>query len=326
MARKACCSAELAVARQAFDRHDRAVLRLADRDQAGADLRAVQQHRAGAAIAGIAADLGAGETEIVAQHVGQPRDRRDVAAPRPPVDREATVPGASAGAKPRARGDEFERQRAAIVRSAAHVVIGDSGARCSGATSSARRLERRAHQGSFEARQALRHRRARSRPRRARVATLPSRSRRSPRHDDRDDQIFARAQLEEGGLRASRLGRGIDRCRDDLIAGASAVGAIAGDELRDRQCGPTPARPASRPRVERQEVGRAVGGRRGVAEIAGERAGILDLAAADFAGSLLAAVEERRQRRLRSDRSRCERAQSASDRARRRYPEARRCR
>ena len=34
---------------------------LADRDQAGADRLAVEQHRAGAAIAGVAADLGAGE-------------------------------------------------------------------------------------------------------------------------------------------------------------------------------------------------------------------------------------------------------------------------
>ena len=35
---------------------------------------AVEQHRAGAAVAGVAADLGAGETEIVAQRRRQPRD------------------------------------------------------------------------------------------------------------------------------------------------------------------------------------------------------------------------------------------------------------
>ena len=53
---------------------DRAALGLAQRDQAGADLRAVEQHGAGAAVAGVAADLGAGEPEIVAQHVGEARD------------------------------------------------------------------------------------------------------------------------------------------------------------------------------------------------------------------------------------------------------------
>ena len=37
---------------------------------------AVEQHRAGAAIAGIAADLGAGEAEFVAQHGGKPARRR----------------------------------------------------------------------------------------------------------------------------------------------------------------------------------------------------------------------------------------------------------
>ena len=42
-------------------------------DQAGADRLAVEQHGAGAAIAGVAADLGAGQAELVAQHVGQPR-------------------------------------------------------------------------------------------------------------------------------------------------------------------------------------------------------------------------------------------------------------
>ena len=52
---------------EALDRLDRAARDLAHRDQAGADLPAVEQHRAGAAVAGIAADLGAGEAEVVAQ-------------------------------------------------------------------------------------------------------------------------------------------------------------------------------------------------------------------------------------------------------------------
>ena len=68
-ARKDFCSAvERAVAvAQALDRLDRAARDLAHRHQAGADLSPVEQHRAGAAVAGVAADLGAGEAEIVAQ-------------------------------------------------------------------------------------------------------------------------------------------------------------------------------------------------------------------------------------------------------------------
>ena len=67
---------ERAVRRKALDRLDRAAGHLAHRDQAGADLPAVEQHRAGAAVAGVAADLGAGEAEIVAQRGGETRDRR----------------------------------------------------------------------------------------------------------------------------------------------------------------------------------------------------------------------------------------------------------
>ena len=61
---------------QALDRLDRPAVHLAHRHQAGADLPAVEQHGAGAAVAGIAADLGAGEAEVVAQRGGQARDRR----------------------------------------------------------------------------------------------------------------------------------------------------------------------------------------------------------------------------------------------------------
>ena len=48
-------------------------------------------------------------------------------------------------------------------------------------------------------------------------------------------------------------------------------------------------------RVERQQVGRAVAGRRGGADVAGERAAVLDLHAADLARGELQAVEQRRQ-------------------------------
>ena len=48
-------------------------------------------------------------------------------------------------------------------------------------------------------------------------------------------------------------------------------------------------------RAERQPDRRAVGRRRGVAQVAGDGAGVLDLHAADFARRLLQRVEERRQ-------------------------------
>ena len=57
---------------EALDRRHRAAVALADGDDARADLLAVEQHGAGAAVAGVAADLGAGQAELVAQRVGEP--------------------------------------------------------------------------------------------------------------------------------------------------------------------------------------------------------------------------------------------------------------
>ena len=63
----------------------------ADRRQAGADGLAVEQHRAGAAIAGIAADLGAGQPQILAQHLRQPAHRRRCDGRQPAVDGQAQL-------------------------------------------------------------------------------------------------------------------------------------------------------------------------------------------------------------------------------------------
>ena len=60
---------------QAFDRDHAAPGALAQRDDARADLFAVEQHRAGAAVACMAADLRAGESQVVAQCVGQAPQR-----------------------------------------------------------------------------------------------------------------------------------------------------------------------------------------------------------------------------------------------------------
>ena len=57
---------EVAACGKAFDSRHRAALDLPQRNEAGADLPSVEQHGAGATIAGIAADLRAGEPEFVA--------------------------------------------------------------------------------------------------------------------------------------------------------------------------------------------------------------------------------------------------------------------
>ena len=71
-ATKACWSADsLPPAGKSLDGHHLPAGALAGGDDAGADLLAVEQHRAGAAVAGMAADLGAGQAEFVAQQVRQ---------------------------------------------------------------------------------------------------------------------------------------------------------------------------------------------------------------------------------------------------------------
>jgi hypothetical protein len=63
---------------QAFDRFDPTAFDLTHGDETGAGLPSVQKHRAGAAVAGVAADLGAGETEVVAPRRRQPPNRRTI--------------------------------------------------------------------------------------------------------------------------------------------------------------------------------------------------------------------------------------------------------
>ena len=56
---------------ESFDGRHHAPFALADGDDAGAHLRVVDEHGACAAVAGMAADLGADEAELVAQRVGK---------------------------------------------------------------------------------------------------------------------------------------------------------------------------------------------------------------------------------------------------------------
>src|SRR5690606_39012287 len=62
---------ELAVGRQTFDRGDGGSVRLDGEHGAGLDRLAVDQHRASPAVAGFAADVGAGEALILTQEVDQ---------------------------------------------------------------------------------------------------------------------------------------------------------------------------------------------------------------------------------------------------------------
>src|SRR2546427_11168145 len=62
---------QLRAAAEAFDRFHRAGLALGGQHQAGKLRHAVDQHRAGAALAQLAAVLGAGEAEVLAQYFEQ---------------------------------------------------------------------------------------------------------------------------------------------------------------------------------------------------------------------------------------------------------------
>src|SRR5260370_21652751 len=84
---------------EALDRLDPAALDLAHGDETGAGLPFVEQHGAGAAVARVATDLGAGESEVVAQRRRQPRDRRTAPLGRPAVQGERDLHDA----KPRSR-------------------------------------------------------------------------------------------------------------------------------------------------------------------------------------------------------------------------------
>src|SRR5205814_3924055 len=96
------CQRAVAIA-EALDRFDPPAFDLAHGDQAGADLPSIQKHRAGAAVAGVTADLGAGETEIVAQRRRKPRDRRPVPCRRLAVQDKAHLHDAKPASKRRSK-------------------------------------------------------------------------------------------------------------------------------------------------------------------------------------------------------------------------------
>ena len=79
---------ELAIRRgESLDRRQLAPVRLHGEHQAGTGSLSVHQHRAGAAYAVLAAEMGAGEPELVAQEIGERDPRFDTALVRLAVDR-----------------------------------------------------------------------------------------------------------------------------------------------------------------------------------------------------------------------------------------------
>ena len=69
---------ELAVLLQALDGRDLAAVGLHGEHGAGLHGHAVEQHRAGAAVGGVAADVGAGEAQVLAEQVDQQQARLDL--------------------------------------------------------------------------------------------------------------------------------------------------------------------------------------------------------------------------------------------------------
>ena len=76
---------EFAVAGQALDRCELSAIRLDGEHRAGFDRSAVDEYRAGTALAGVAADMRAGQTQVLAQEIHEQIARLDVARVVGPV-------------------------------------------------------------------------------------------------------------------------------------------------------------------------------------------------------------------------------------------------
>src|SRR5690242_8388694 len=82
---------ELAALLQAFDRGDLAAVRLHGEHGARLHRLAVQVHRAGAAVAGVAADVGPGHAEVLADEVHEQESRLDFGLAHRAVDGDADL-------------------------------------------------------------------------------------------------------------------------------------------------------------------------------------------------------------------------------------------
>ena len=79
---------QLAVLLEPFDRDDVGALGLEGEDRAGLDGAAVHEHGAGAALSGVAADVGAGEVQVLTQEVDEEQPWLHVQGVAGPVDRQ----------------------------------------------------------------------------------------------------------------------------------------------------------------------------------------------------------------------------------------------
>ncbi len=246
---------------KAFDRLDVARFDLADGGQTGADRLAVDQHRAGAAIAGVAADLDSGQLRPrssrkawLSRSSGEVARR--IGAPLRVKETPSGTPGARCSIKGRplrllaghAAFDRPARQGqcrvAAIIGAGAHIVD----RRSAPARSSAETLSPRPAPAPWRRKGLLdggqpfgRRRRTAARPRRRRVAHQPlSTSSSAADHDDRDDEIAPRAEVSKRPSCIVSFGAGTDDRRNDLVAGEGGA-TIAGDEFGEREAPHAPA-------------------------------------------------------------------------------------
>src|SRR5437870_13357240 len=106
---------QLAVLFQAFHRGDLRALGLDREDRARLHRIAVEQHRAGAAVRGVAADVRAGQAQVLAEQVDEKQSRLDLHAVRSAVDGQLDVMRGH-GYRPPARSTAFFSARAASTR------------------------------------------------------------------------------------------------------------------------------------------------------------------------------------------------------------------
>src|SRR5207253_10930071 len=104
-----------AVLLQAFHRGDLRALGLDREDGAGLHRLAIEQHRASAAVGGVAADVRAGQAQVLAEQVDEKQSRLDLHAVRSAVDGQLDVMRGH-GYRPPARSTAFFSARAASTR------------------------------------------------------------------------------------------------------------------------------------------------------------------------------------------------------------------
>ena len=187
------------------------------------------------------------------------------------------------------------------------------------------RAERLAEQPGFQRRQAQGARRtAADGDAGARDATLRVGVQDHRDHRHRDRQVAPAAELEEGRAGAPAAGRDLDGHHQ--LVRATGGSTAAEHEIGDADAALADGAAQHHDRIERHQHRRAVGRGRGIAEVAGDGAGVLDLHAADLARRELQAVEERRQVGRAAGPSRSWRRRSTSRRRPGRCRAARRCR